>query len=122
MCNSSFHTAKSHLGWNVVGFMEADPDLVKEVHGLDIEDLRGHEKRMMQHNRCRPFSCYGKRDVAKRDYPKQRDGYNTGAYNAYKKPRQAGGDRKSYTCDKCNEVGHHSFECTRKGAGKAKKG
>ena len=51
-----FCTAKSHLGWNVVGFMEADPDLVKEVHGLDIDDLRGHEKRMMQHNRCVTFS------------------------------------------------------------------
>ena len=32
--------------------MEADPDLVKEVHGLDIEELRAHKKRMMQHNRC----------------------------------------------------------------------
>ena len=49
-------TAKSHLGWNVVGFMEADPDLVKEVHSLDIDELRGHEKRMMQHNRCVTFS------------------------------------------------------------------
>ena len=48
--------AKSHLGWNVVGFMEADPDLIKEVHGMDIEDLRGHEKRLMQHNRCRSLS------------------------------------------------------------------
>ena len=54
-----FYTAKSHLGWNVVGFMEAVPDLIKEVHGMDIEDLRGHEKRMMQHNRCRLFSCVG---------------------------------------------------------------
>ena len=32
--------------------MEADPDLVKEVHGLDIDELRAHKKRMMQHNRC----------------------------------------------------------------------
>ena len=133
--------------------MEADPDLIKEVHGMDIEDLRGHEKRMMQHNRCRLFSCIGvlnmclmlrdlaaatrakassydhgqkgykgKRDVAKRDYPKQRDGYNTGPYNAYKKTRQAAGDRKGYKCYECNEVGHRSFECPRKGAGKAKKG
>ena len=31
--------------------MESDPDLIKEVHGLDIEELRAHEKRMMQHNR-----------------------------------------------------------------------
>ena len=139
--------------------MEADPDLIKEVHGMDIEDLRGHEKRMMQHNRCRPFSCFGilnvcrmlrdpaaatrgkassydhgqrgykgKRDVARRDYPRQRDGqrdgYNTDQYNAYRKPKQAGGDRKSYSCYECNEVGHRSFECPRKGAGKkgAKKG
>ena len=31
--------------------MEADPDLIKEVHGLDIEELRAFEKRMMTHNR-----------------------------------------------------------------------
>ena len=60
--------------------------------------------------------------MPKRDYPKQRDGYNTGPYNAYKKTRQAAGDRKGYTCYECNEVGHRSFECPRKGAGKAKKG
>ena len=47
-----FSTAKSQLGWGLVGYMEADPDLVKEVHGLDIEELRAHEKRMMQHTRC----------------------------------------------------------------------
>ena len=45
-------TAKSHLGWSVVSYMEADPDLVKEVHGLDIDNLRAHEKKMTQHNRC----------------------------------------------------------------------
>ena len=32
--------------------MEADPDLKKEVHGLDIVELRATERRMMQHNRC----------------------------------------------------------------------
>ena len=32
--------------------MEADPDLVKEEHGLDIDNLRAHKKKMMQHNRC----------------------------------------------------------------------
>ena len=32
--------------------MEADTDLHKEVHGLDIKELRAQEKRMMQHNRC----------------------------------------------------------------------
>ena len=52
----AFCTVESHLGWSVVGYMEADPDLVKEVHGLDIDDLRGHKKRMMQHNRCEGFS------------------------------------------------------------------
>ena len=31
--------------------MEADPDLKKEVHGLDIVELRALERRMMQHNR-----------------------------------------------------------------------
>ena len=31
--------------------MEADPDLKKEVHGLDIVGLRALERRMMQHNR-----------------------------------------------------------------------
>ena len=45
-------TAKSHSGWSVVSYMEADPDLVKEVHGLNIDDLRAHKKKMMQHNRC----------------------------------------------------------------------
>ena len=45
-------TAKSHLGWSVVSYMEADPDLVKEVHGLNIDNLRAHKKKMMQHNRC----------------------------------------------------------------------
>ena len=45
-------TAKSHLGWSVVSYMEADPDLVKEEHGLDIDNLRAHKKKMMQHNRC----------------------------------------------------------------------
>ena len=77
--------------------MEADPDLVKEVHGLDIDDLRGHKKRMMQHNRDLSAATRskaatydqgqrgskGKRDVSKRDNAKQRDGYYTGAYNAY---------------------------------------
>ena len=33
-------TAKSSFGWELVSFMEADPDLHKEVHGLDIEELR----------------------------------------------------------------------------------
>ena len=47
-----FSTAKSHLGWSVVSYMEEDPDLVKEEHGLDIDDLRAHEKKLMQHNRC----------------------------------------------------------------------
>ena len=32
--------------------MEADPDLKKEVHGLDIGELRALERCMMQHNRC----------------------------------------------------------------------
>ena len=45
-------TVKSSFGWELVGFMEADPDLHKEVHGLDIEELRAQEKRMMEHNRC----------------------------------------------------------------------
>ena len=45
-------TAKSHSGWSVVSYMEADPDLVKEEHGLDIDNLRAHKKKMMQHNRC----------------------------------------------------------------------
>ena len=44
--------AKSQLGWSVVSYMEEDPDLVKEEHGLDIDDLRAHEKKLMQHNRC----------------------------------------------------------------------
>ena len=66
--------------------MEADPDLVKEVHGLDIDDLRGHKKRMMQHNRDLSAATRskaatydqgqrgskGKRDVSKRDNAKQR--------------------------------------------------
>ena len=47
-----FSTAKSQLGWGLVGYIEADPDFVKEIHGLDIEELRAHEKKMMQHNRC----------------------------------------------------------------------
>ena len=45
-------TAKSSFGWELVSFMEADLDLHKEVHGLDIEELRAQERRMMQHNRC----------------------------------------------------------------------
>ena len=45
-------TAKSSFGWELVSFMEADLDLHKEVHGLDIEELRAQEKRMMEHNRC----------------------------------------------------------------------
>ena len=40
----------------------------------------------------------GKRDIGKRDDAKQCDSYYTGAYNTYKKPRQAGGERKSFTC------------------------
>ena len=35
-----------------MGYIEADPDLNKEVHGLDIDELRAHEQRMMKHNRC----------------------------------------------------------------------
>ena len=47
-----FSTAKSQLRWSMVSCMEEDPDLVKEEHGLDIDDLRAHEKKLMQHNRC----------------------------------------------------------------------
>ena len=44
----------------------------------------------------------GKRDIAKRDNAKQRDGYYAGAYNAYKKPRLAGGEKRSFTCYECH--------------------
>ena len=44
-------TAKSHLGWSVVSYMEADPDLVKDEHGLGIDEFRAHEKKLMRHNR-----------------------------------------------------------------------
>ena len=52
MTLTQFSITKSQLGGGLVGYMEADPDLVKEVHGLDIKELRAHKKRMMQHNRC----------------------------------------------------------------------
>ena len=45
-------TAKSELGWGLIGYIEADPDLDKELHSLDIDELRAYEKRMMQHSRC----------------------------------------------------------------------
>ena len=41
--------AVSPLGWKVVGFMEKNPELDKDRHGMDIEDLRAKEKQLMQH-------------------------------------------------------------------------
>ena len=38
------------FGWELESFT-TDSDLHKEVHGLDIKELRAQEKRMMQHNR-----------------------------------------------------------------------
>ena len=45
------------MGWNLVSFKEADPDLDKEIHRMDMEDIRAYEKTMMQHNRC-DGCCY----------------------------------------------------------------
>ena len=39
------------MGWSVVSYMEADPDLVKDEHGLGIDEFRAHEKKLMRHNR-----------------------------------------------------------------------
>ena len=41
--------AVSPLGWKVVGFMEKNPELDKDRHGMDIDDLRAKEKQLMQH-------------------------------------------------------------------------
>ena len=41
--------AASPLGWKVVWFMEKHPELDKNTHGLDIDDLRAKEKQLMQH-------------------------------------------------------------------------
>ena len=35
-----------------MGYLEANADPIKEVHGLNIGKLRAHEKCMMQHTRC----------------------------------------------------------------------
>ena len=59
-CNLSHHfcTAASPLGWRVVGFMEKHPELDKDTHGMDIDDLRAKEKQLMQHKSTCFFSCF----------------------------------------------------------------
>ena len=41
----------SGLGWQLVTSMERNPDLNKELHGWDMEEVRAFEKKLMQHNR-----------------------------------------------------------------------
>ena len=41
----------SGLGWQLVTSMERNPDLNKELHGWDMEQVRANEKKLMQYNR-----------------------------------------------------------------------
>ena len=41
----------SGLGWQLVTSMERNPDLNKELHGWDMEEVRANEKKLMQYNR-----------------------------------------------------------------------
>ena len=40
----------SGLGWQLVTSMERNPDLNKELHGWDMEQVRANEKKLMQNN------------------------------------------------------------------------
>ena len=140
-----YSTSKSPLGWGLVGYMEADPDLIKEVHGFDIEELRSEEKKMMQHNREIAAATRGKSDRPggagrgsrgnrDRDAGQHGGGGASAPYSA--KKRRRGGD-KSVTCYECNgnaypflrlfvtifpsETGHKYYECPKRG-NKPKKG
>ena len=106
----SLSAAKSPLGWALMGHMEADPDLVKEVHGFDIEELRSEEKKMMQHNReiaaatrirhDRPGGAgRGSRGNRDRDAGQYSGGGASAPHSAKKRKR---GADKSVTCYECN--------------------
>ena len=41
----------SGLGWQLVTSMERNPELNKELHGWDMEEVRASEKKLMQYNR-----------------------------------------------------------------------
>ena len=43
--------AVSPLGWQLVTAMEKNPDLDKEIHGWDIEEVRTNEKKLIQYSR-----------------------------------------------------------------------
>ena len=43
--------AVSGLGWDLVHSMEQNPDLDKELHGWDIDEVRANEKKLLQYNR-----------------------------------------------------------------------
>ena len=104
-----YSTAKSPLGWGLVGYMEADPDLIKEVHGFDIEELRSEEKNMMQHNREIAAATRGKSDRpggagrgSRGNRDKDAGQHGGGASAPYSaKKRRRGGDN-SVTCYECN--------------------
>ena len=38
----------SGLGWDLVHSMEQNPDLDKELHGWDIDEVRANEKKLLQ--------------------------------------------------------------------------
>ena len=41
----------SPFGWQLVSSMEKNPDLDKEIHGWDMEEVRANEKKLVQHTR-----------------------------------------------------------------------
>ena len=41
----------SGLGWELVTSMERNPELNKELHGWDMEEVRANEKKLLQYNR-----------------------------------------------------------------------
>ena len=41
----------SPLGWQLVSLMEKNPDLDKEIHSWDMEEVRANEKKLIQYMR-----------------------------------------------------------------------
>ena len=91
--------------------MESDPYHIKEVHGFDVEELRGHEKKMMQHHRELAAATRGKADRSgatgrgsrgqrNRDAAQYSGGGASTPYPA-RKPKKFGGGKKSVTCYEC---------------------
>ena len=68
----------SGLGWQLVTSMERNPDLNKELHGWDMEQVRANEKKFMQYNREMAAATKGENTIlnfVEIQFPRGRQGW-----------------------------------------------